>query len=100
MDSAIRNEVILIGVFALAIFLFLNFGVIGVVGEYGQRYDVRYFWIAGICGTGVVFLAVAFGISNRGNSIAVRKLVAAVVLYLLIGMTCDLLTEYGRRFAL
>ena len=34
MDSAIKNEVILIGVFALAVFLFLcNFGIVGVVGD-------------------------------------------------------------------
>ena len=34
MDSAIRNEIILIGLLAVAVVLFLcNFGVIGVAGD-------------------------------------------------------------------
>lgn len=38
----------------------------------------------------LLFLAVAFGISNRGSMIAAGKLAAAVILFLIIGMVCDL----------
>ena len=92
MDSAIKNEVILIGVFALAVFLFLcNFGVVGVVGDTVSDIMFGIFGLPAYVAPVLFFLAVAFGISNRGNSIAVRKLVAAVILFLLIGMTCDLM---------
>lgn len=92
MDSAIKNEVILIGVFALAVFLFLcNFGIVGVFGDTISGLMFGLFGLTAYIAPVVLFLTVAFGISNRGNSIAKRKLVAAVLLFLLIGMACDLL---------
>ncbi len=91
MDSAIKNEVILIGVFALAVFLFLcNFGVVGVFGDSISSILFGLFGLTAYIAPVVLFLTVAFGISNRGNRIATRKLVAAVLLFLLIGMSCDL----------
>lgn len=91
MDRAIKNEVILIGVFALAVFLFLcNFGIGGVIGDTISDVMFGMFGLTAYIAPVVLFLAVAFGISNRGNSIAVRKLIAAGVLFLLIGMVCDL----------
>ncbi|WP_342756153.1 DNA translocase FtsK [Kineothrix sedimenti] len=91
MDSAIKNEVILIGVFALAVFLFLcNFGVVGVFGDSISSMLFGLFGLTAYIAPVVLFLTVAFGISNRGNRIATRKLVAAVLLFLLIGMSCDL----------
>ena len=38
----------------------------------------------------IIFLAIAFGMSNAGNNIAVRKLVAGVVIVVLIGMVFEL----------
>lgn len=93
MDTEIKNEVILIGVFALAVFLFLcNFGIVGVTGDAVSDVMFGILGLTSYVAPILFFLAVAFGISNKGNSIAVRKLVAAVILFLLIGMTCDLLT--------
>lgn len=93
MDIEIKNEVILIGVFALAVFLFLcNFGIVGVTGDAVSDVMFGILGLTSYVAPILFFLAVAFGISNKGNSIAVRKLVAAVILFLLIGMTCDLLT--------
>ncbi len=93
MDLAIRNELVLIGVLALAIFLFLcNFGVVGVVGDLVSDVMFGIFGLISYAAPVLFFLAVAFGISNKGNRIAVRKLVAAVVLFLLVEMACDLLT--------
>lgn len=101
MDSAIKNEVILIGSFALAVFLFLcNFGIVGVVGDTISDVMFGLFGLTTYIAPVVFFLAVAFGISNRGNSVAVRKLVAAVVLFLLVGMTCDLMTGVWREDSL
>ncbi len=93
MDSAIKNEVILIGAFALAVFLFLcNFGIVGVFGDTISNIMFGLFGLTTYIAPIVFFLAVAFGISNRGNRIATRKLVAAVLLFLLIGMACDLVS--------
>lgn len=93
MDSEIKNEVILIGVFALAVFLFLcNFGIVGVVGDTISDIMFGLFGLTTYAAPIVLFLTVAFGISNRGNLIAVRKLVAAVLLFLLAGVVCDLMT--------
>ena len=93
MDLAIKNEVILIGVFALAVFLFLcNFGVVGVMGDMVSGVLFGILGWTSYAAPVLFFLAVAFGISNKGNRIAVRKLVAAVLLFLLTAMTCDLLT--------
>lgn len=93
MDSAIKNEVILIGVFALAMFLFLcNFGIVGLFGDTISGIMFGLFGLTSYIAPIVLFLTVAFGISNRGNAIAARKLVAAVILFLLVGMACDLMT--------
>lgn len=101
MDIEIKNEVILIGVFALAVFLFLcNFGIVGVFGNTLSNIMFGIFGLPAYIAPVLFFLAVAFGISNRGNSIAVRKLVAAVILFLLIGMVCDLLTGVWQEDSL
>lgn len=101
MDSAIKNEVILIGVFALAVFLFLcNFGIVGVVGDTVSDVMFGLLGIPAYIAPVMLFLAVAFGISNRGNRIATRKLAAALILFVLIGMTCDLTTGAWKEDSL
>ncbi len=93
MDVAIKHEVMLIAVFALAVFLFLcNFGIVGVTGNLVSDVMFGILGLTSYAAPILFFLAVAFGISNKGNSIAVRKLVAAVILFLLVGMGCDLMT--------
>lgn len=93
MDIAIKNEVMLIGIFALAVFLFLcNFGIVGVMGDMVSDVMFGILGVTSYVAPVLFFLAVAFSISNKGNRIAVRKLVAAVILFLLAAMTCDLLT--------
>lgn len=101
MDSAIKNEVILIGVLALAVFLFLcNFGIVGVVGDTVSDVMFGLLGIPAYIAPVMLFLAVAFGISNRGNRIATRKLAAAFILFVLIGMTCDLTTGAWKEDSL
>ena len=91
MDSAIRNEILLIGLLALAVILFLcNFGVVGKIGNLVSDIMFGIFGLLAYIAPIIIFLAVAFGLSNTGNNIATRKLVAGAVLFLLISRICEL----------
>ena len=94
VDSAVTNEIILIGIFAAAIFLFLcNINVIrGDVGEFVKSVLFGLFGVLAYIVPIICFVATAFGMSNRGNTIATIKLVALVVFLFLLGMTATLLT--------
>ena len=98
MDTAIRNEILLIALLAVCVFLFLcNFGVIGVAGNTISSIMFGIFGLTAYVVPIVFFIMIAFGMVNSGNSIAVRKLVAGIVLFLLVGMIFDLFT--GRPAA-
>lgn len=93
MDVAIRNEIILIALFALAVFLFLcNFGIAGVMGNTISNVMFGIFGLTAYIVPLVFFIMIAFGMVNSGNTIATRKLVAGVFLFLIIGIMCDLFT--------
>lgn len=93
MDSAIRNEIILIGLLAVAVVLFLcNFGVIGVAGDQISHVMFGIFGLLAYIVPIAFFVMIAFGMVNSGNSIATRKLIAGVILFLLIGSVFDLFT--------
>lgn len=93
MDSAIKNEIILIGFFALSIFLFLcNFKIMGVVGNTVSDVLFGIFGLTAYIAPVFLFLLVLFAISNRGNIIATRKIIAGVTLYLISGIVCELIT--------
>ena len=90
-ESAITNEIILIGVFALTVLLFLcNFGVIGVVGNAVSSVMFGIFGLTAYAVPLLAFVAIAFGISNQGNRIALMKLTAGIILFFVIGMICEL----------
>lgn len=92
-DRLISNEVLLILILAVGILLFLcNFGIIGPVGDSISRVLFGIFGFMAYIAPVFVFLAVAFGISNQGNSRAVMKLTAAVILFFAVGMTIELFT--------
>ena len=85
-QSAITSEIILIGVLALTILLFLcNFGVIGVIGNQISRVMFGIFGTMAYALPVLAFIAIAFGISNQGNRIASMKLTAGIILFFLIG---------------
>ena len=93
MDSAIRNEIILIGLLAVAVVLFLcNFGVIGVAGDQISHVMFGIFGLLAYIVPIAFFVMIAFGMVNSGNSIATRKLIAGIILFLLIGSVFDLFT--------
>ncbi len=93
MDSAIKNEIIIIAMLAAAVFLFLcNFSIMGVVGNTVSDIMFGIFGLPAYITPIFLFLLTAFGISNRGSFIAGRKIAAGVVLYLLAGIVCDLVS--------
>ena len=95
-QSAITSEIILIGVLALTILLFLcNFGVIGVIGNQISRVMFGIFGTMAYALPVLAFIAIAFGISNQGNRIASMKLTAGIVLFFLLGVVCSLLFQGG-----
>ena len=92
MDVAIRNEILLLIFLALAVILFLcNFGIVGKAGNAVSSVMFGIFGLTAYIAPVIVFLAIAFGMSNMGNDIATRKLVAGIVLFVLISMVCELL---------
>lgn len=90
MDQAIRNEILLFLLAAAAIVLFLcNFGVIGTVGNVVSGVMFGLFGLLAYVAPLIVFLMIAFGVSNIGNNIATRKLIAGAVFLLLLGMVFE-----------
>ena len=93
-NSALKNEIVLIGVFALTILLFLcNFGVIGVIGDSVSRVMFGIFGITAYVVPVLAFVAIAFGISNQGTVTAIMKLTAGIVLFVLIGVVAALIGQ-------
>lgn len=87
MDMAIRNEILLFVLAAVALILFLcNFGVIGKVGDAISSVMFGLFGLLAYVAPLLIFLMIAFGISNMGNHIATRKLIAGAVFLFLLGI--------------
>ena len=85
-ERMISNELTLLILLAVTILLFLcNFGIIGPVGNVISGFLFGIFGILAYVAPIFIFVAVAFGISNRENNIATLKLSAAVTLFLVIG---------------
>ena len=98
MDSAIRSEIWLIALFAVSVFLFLcNFGVVGVVGETISDILFGIFGITAYIVPVVLFVMIAFGMVNSGNSLAGRKLVAGIILFLIVGMIFEFFTSVPQE---
>ncbi len=91
MDPGIRNEIFLIVLAAFALILFLcNFGVVGKFGDVVSDVMFGLFGLLAYVAPLIIFLMIAFGMLNVGNSIATRKLVAGIVFFLLLGMIFEL----------
>ena len=92
MDMAIRNEIVVIAFLALAVILFLcNFGIVGTVGNAVSSFMFGIFGLMAYVAPLIFFFAIAFGVSNIGNNIATRKLVAGILLFLMAGMVFELI---------
>ena len=84
-ERMISNELTLLIVLAITSLLFLcNFGIIGPVGNAISGFLFGIFGILAYIAPIFIFISIAFCISNKDNPIAVFKLIAAIVLFLVI----------------
>lgn len=91
IDGAILYDIMMIGLFAVAIILFLcNFGIIGPAGNVISGVMFGLFGVLAYVAPILFFLGIAFGTINQGSFIARRKLVAGIVLFLLVGVIFEL----------
>lgn len=95
MDMAIKNELLLIALFAIGIVLVLcNFGLMGALGTVVKSMMFGLFGLTAYVVPVFFFVMIAFGMINTGNMVAVRKIIAAVFLYLIVSMICDFAVKY------
>ena len=93
-DSELFHEIGLIVLFVVMVILFCcNFGIIGPVGNAISGVLFGIFGFTAYIALIVIFLAVAFWFANEGNPTAVRKMIAGVVLFLMLGVICDLIAR-------
>lgn len=98
----IRGEIIILGLLAVCIFLVLsNFGLGGIVGKTVSSVVFGIFGFMAYFLPFILFGAVAFGISNKGNSHAYIKLGAVAALFLILcGMIELLFHPYDKNATL
>ncbi len=94
-DSALFHEIGLIVLFVAMVFLFCcNFGIIGSMGDAVSGVLFGLFGFTAYAVPVLLFLAVAFYFANEGNANAARKLIAGIVLFVMLGIVCDL---FGKQ---
>ncbi len=88
VDIAVKNEVVLIAIFALAVFVFLCVinAINGSAANAIQGFMFGVFGFMAYILPVLIFFGFAFGISNRGNTVATIKLVSAGILVFLLGI--------------
>lgn len=98
----IRGEIIILGLLAVCILLVLsNFGLGGIVGRTVSSVFFGIFGFMAYFLPFILFGAVAFGISNKGNSHAYIKLGAVAALFLILcGMIELLFHPYDKNATL
>ncbi len=97
-DSALFHEVVLILLFALAVFLVLcNFGVLGTVGNGISDILFGLFGYLAYVVAIIAFVGAAFWSANAGSPAAVRKIAAGVVLFLMVGIVCEMVSGYALQ---
>ena len=91
-DRALYHEISLIILFIAMVFLFLcNFGLIGSVGNAISKVMFGFFGFTAYVAPALCFLAIAFWFANQGRPTAIRKMIAAGVLFLMVGIICELI---------
>ncbi len=93
-DSALFHEIGLIVLFIAMVLLFCcNFGIIGPMGDAISGFLFGVFGLTAYIAPVMIFLAVAFWFANEGNPNAARKLIAGCVLFVMLGIVCDLFAK-------
>ncbi len=106
-ESEMLHEIGLIIFFVVMVILFLcNFGIIGPVGNAISGFMFGLFGLTAYVVPVLLFVGVCFWYANVGNHNAVRKLVAGFVLFVMLGIVCELIfgtvalptyTEYDMK---
>ncbi|MBP3278424.1 MAG: DNA translocase FtsK 4TM domain-containing protein [Butyrivibrio sp.] len=93
LDYSLRSELVVIGVVALTIFLFLcNFGICGAFGDAVSSVLFGLFGITAYIAPLVILGTVVISIANFGSSASTRKVVSGIVLFFLVGIIAELLS--------
>lgn len=91
-QNGLQDEIIMLFVMAFSILLLLsNFGLIGSFGTLISGVMFGLFGIPAYIAPVLLFFACVFMFANKGNSVAAIKCAAAVVLFLIICIFCQLL---------
>ena len=91
-DMELFHEIGLIVLFVVMVILFCcNFGIIGPVGDYISGVLFGLFGFTAYIAPVVLFLGIAFWFANEGNPTALRKVIAGIVLFFMLGMVCELI---------
>ncbi len=95
-ENELFHEISLIIFFIIMVILFLcNFGIIGPVGNVISGIMFGMFGLTAYIVPVCLFVAVSFWYANSGNPNALRKLIAGIVLFVMIGVVCELFTRHS-----
>lgn len=93
-ENELFHEIGLIIFFILMVILFLcNFGIIGPAGDLVSGVLFGLFGLTSYAVPVLLFVAVSFWYANSGNPNALRKLIAGAVLFLMVGVICELFAQ-------
>ena len=93
-ENELFHEIGLIIFFILMVILFLcNFGIIGPAGDLVSGGLFGLFGLTSYAVPVLLFVAVSFWYANSGNPNALRKLIAGAVLFLMVGVVCELFAQ-------
>lgn len=91
-ERELFHEIGLIVLFVAMVILFLcNFGIVGPVGDAVSGVLFGVFGFTAYIAPVMLFLAAAFWFANEGSPSALRKMIAGVVLFVMLGVVCDLI---------
>ncbi|MCR4991090.1 MAG: DNA translocase FtsK [Lachnospiraceae bacterium] len=98
MSEELMNEIVLIGVIAVSLFLFLcNFKILGSLGLAVSNVMFGVFGFPNYIMPIVFGLLIIFGTVNSGDSIAARKIIASIILYIMIATACELIFNMPNK---
>ncbi|MBR1669255.1 MAG: DNA translocase FtsK [Butyrivibrio sp.] len=93
LDYSLRSELVIIGMVALTVFLFLcNFGICGAFGNAVSSVLFGLFGFTAYVAPLVALLSVAVGVANFGSSASKRKIISGLVIFFIVGMVAELLS--------
>ncbi len=98
--NKMKSEMIVLMIATVSLLLFLsNFGIVGMVGNEISKFMFGCIGFIAYLFPVVVVFASAFYHINRTNQLAVRKLIAGVSLFLILGIFISIFTEPMKDIA-